>query len=160
MYLIYSHSEMWCSRLWQTFFPWLLCFRAFIYPFIFDRKIEVIRLWLQTRQTFVHLQNTIFFFWWNPRSFCPCIDRNGTTMFKAQKCSKDIDKIIHVTSVVQTEFDKAMRILFVQTKQKQLLYLTIYSLPCQSSTHAFTRVPRCMRVHSSTCKQGIFYCNE
>ncbi len=69
-------------------------------------------------------------------------------MFKAQKCSKDIDKIIHVTSVVQTEFDKAMRILFVQTKQKQLLYLTIYSLPCQSSTHAFTRVPRCMRVHS------------
>ncbi len=28
-------------------------------------------------------------------------DSNGTDMFKAQKGNKDIDKIVHVTSVVQ-----------------------------------------------------------
>ncbi len=30
-----------------------------------------------------------------------CVDSNGTTVFKAQKGSKDIIKIIHVTSEVQ-----------------------------------------------------------
>ncbi len=31
----------------------------------------------------------------------PCIDSNKTDTFKAQKRSKDIIKIVHVTSVVQ-----------------------------------------------------------
>ncbi len=40
-------------------------------------------------------------FWWNPLAFWPCIDSNTTTIFKAQKGSKDIIKTVHVTSVVQ-----------------------------------------------------------
>ncbi len=40
-------------------------------------------------------------FWLNPRAFSSSIDCNTTTMFKAQKRSKDIIKIGHVTSVVQ-----------------------------------------------------------
>ncbi len=35
-------------------------------------------------------------------------------MIKAQKRSKDIVKIIHVTSVVQQQFYEATRILFVK----------------------------------------------
>ncbi len=35
------------------------------------------------------------------RAFGLCIDSNETTTFKAQKGSKDIIKIVHVTSVVQ-----------------------------------------------------------
>ncbi len=35
-------------------------------------------------------------------------------MFKAQKDSKDITKIVHVTSVVQPYFYKATRIFFVR----------------------------------------------
>ncbi len=37
------------------------------------------------------------YFWWNPKAFWACIDSNGTTMFKVQKGSKDIFKIVHVT---------------------------------------------------------------
>ncbi len=36
--------------------------------------------------------------------FWPCIYSEGTTMFKAQKGIKDIVKIVHVTSVVQSNF--------------------------------------------------------
>ncbi len=54
----------------------------------------------QTSKTFVHFQNTTIYFWWNPRAFWPCIDSNATDKFKTQKGSKDIVKIIHVTSVV------------------------------------------------------------
>ncbi len=34
--------------------------------------------------------------------FWPCIDSKATDTFKAQKGSKGIDKIVHVTSVVQS----------------------------------------------------------
>ncbi len=34
-------------------------------------------------------------FWWNPRAFWPCIDSSATDTFKAQKCSKDIVKIVN-----------------------------------------------------------------
>ncbi len=30
----------------------------------------------------------------------PCVDGNATSTFKAQKGSKDIDKIVHVIAVV------------------------------------------------------------
>ncbi len=40
------------------------------------------------------------------RAFWPCIDSNGTTMFKAKKGTKDTFKIVHVTSVVQPKFRK------------------------------------------------------
>jgi len=57
----------------------------------------------QTLKTFVHLQNT------NEDLFdeiCdlsdPSIDSNAITTFKAEKVSKDIVKIVHVTTVVQS----------------------------------------------------------
>ncbi len=55
---------------------------------------------------------------WNPRAFWPSIDSNVTTMFKAQKESKDIIKIVHVTSAVQPYLYEAMRILFVHKEMK------------------------------------------
>ncbi len=36
------------------------------------------------------------YFWWNPRAFWLSIDRKGPTTSKAQKGSKNIDKIVHV----------------------------------------------------------------
>ncbi len=51
---------------------------------------------LQTRKSFVHLRNKFFLFFMKSENFS-----NGTTMFKAQKSSKDIVKMVHVTSVVQ-----------------------------------------------------------
>ncbi len=44
---------------------------------------------------------TKIYIWLNPRASWLCIDNNATTIFKAQKGSKDIIKIVHVTSVVQ-----------------------------------------------------------
>ncbi len=49
----------------------------------------------------IHNRGTLRYFWLNPRAFCPCIDSNTTTTFKAQEGSKDIIKIVHVTSEVQ-----------------------------------------------------------
>ncbi len=55
----------------------------------------------QTCQTFVHLRNTKIFFdeFWDLSD--PPIDSKDPNTFKVQKRSKDIVKIIHVTSVVQ-----------------------------------------------------------
>ncbi len=39
------------------------------------------------------------------------MDSKGLTTFKVQKCTKNIDKIVHVTSVIQQEFYEATRIL-------------------------------------------------
>ncbi len=72
----------------------------------------------QTRETFVHLQNTnedISDAFWELSD--PPIDSTDPNTIKAQKQSKDIVKIIHVTSGVQ-EFYEASRILFVH-KQYQ-----------------------------------------
>ncbi len=56
----------------------------------------------QTHKTSVHIWNTdqdIFDEFWELSD--PPIDINVITMIKVQKCSKDIFKIIHVTSGVQ-----------------------------------------------------------
>ncbi len=45
----------------------------------------------------------------------PCIDSNANDMFKAQKGTKHIVKIVHVTSVVQPLFYNDTRIFFFQT---------------------------------------------
>ncbi len=45
-------------------------------------------------------EHKLRYFWWNLKSE-PSIDSNAADMFKAKKCSKDIVKIVHVTSVVQ-----------------------------------------------------------
>ncbi len=57
----------------------------------------------QTFKTFVHLWNTNedIFNEIQKLSDPPYIDSNTTDTFKAQKGSKDIVKIVHVTSVVQ-----------------------------------------------------------
>ncbi len=46
-------------------------------------------------------EHKLRYFWWNPRAFWPSIDSKDPTMIKVQKGSKDIVKIVHVTSVVQ-----------------------------------------------------------
>ncbi len=46
-------------------------------------------------------EHKLRYFLLNQRFFWPCIDSNVTTTFKTQKGSKDIVKIVHVTSVVQ-----------------------------------------------------------
>ncbi len=56
----------------------------------------------QTCKMFFHFQNANkFFFFIKSGAIWPCIDNNAADMFKAQKGSKNIIKIDHVTSVVQ-----------------------------------------------------------
>ncbi len=51
------------------------------------------------------LEHKLRYFLWNLRAFWRCIDSNATDTFKVQKPSKeDIDKIVHVTSVVHQQF--------------------------------------------------------
>ncbi len=54
---------------------------------------------LQTCKTFICLQTAIFDE--IQELYEPCIDINATTRYKAQKGSKNIIKIVHVTAVVQ-----------------------------------------------------------
>jgi len=57
----------------------------------------------QTLKTFVHLQNTNEDLFDEIRDLSdPSIDSNAITTFKAEKVSKDIVKIVHVTTVVQS----------------------------------------------------------
>ncbi len=56
------------------------------------------------------------FFWWNPKAFWPCIDRNVTTTFKTQKGSKDNVKI--VLTVQLLFFWSYENTICVQRKQK------------------------------------------
>ncbi len=60
----------------------------------------------------------------------PPIDSNTTTMFKAQKDSKDTVKIVHVTSVVQSQLYEATIILFVckENKNKDFIQQYIFYL--------------------------------
>ncbi len=56
----------------------------------------------QTQKTFhSSSKHKLRYFWLNPRAFWPSIDSNATDMFKAQKGSKDIVKIVHVTKIVK-----------------------------------------------------------
>ncbi len=68
----------------------------------------------QTHKTFVHRRNFDEF---RELSDPPIYSKDPYTI-KAQKRSKEIVKIIHVTSGVQPSFYKATRILCAQRKQK------------------------------------------
>ncbi len=46
-------------------------------------------------------EHKLRYFWWNPRALWPSIDSKDPNTIKAQKRSKEIGKIIHVTSAVQ-----------------------------------------------------------
>ncbi len=58
-------------------------------------------------------------------SFWPSIDSNATDTFRTQKGSKDIVKIVHVTSVVQRNLWSYENTSCSERKQKQRLYSTI-----------------------------------
>ncbi len=46
-------------------------------------------------------EHKLRYFWWNLSALRPSVDRKDSYLIKTQKRSKDIGKIIHVTSVVQ-----------------------------------------------------------
>ncbi len=66
-------------------------------------------------------------------------------MFKAQKGSKDIVKIVHVTSVVQPLFYEAMRILFVFKAKCQ-------NVSSISEFDVFTTVPQTWKLCCCLCR--------
>ncbi len=49
----------------------------------------------------------------------PCVDSKANDKFKAQKGTKHIVKIVHVTSVVQPLFYNATRIFFFKLTQAE-----------------------------------------
>ncbi len=73
----------------------------------------------QTRKTFVYLWNINYDIFYEIREFSNPAYNNATDMFKAQKGSKHIGKIVHVTSVVQPSFYEAMRILFCANRKQK-----------------------------------------
>ncbi len=79
------------------------------------------------RPLFVFRTHITIFFLLNPRALRPCIDSKGPITFKVQKGTKNIDKIVHVTSVVQPSFYEA-REYFV-CKQIKIPLFKIYSPP-------------------------------
>ncbi len=96
----------------------------------------------QTCKTFIHLQNTNEdIFWWNPRDFWPSIDSNTTDTFKAQKCSKDIIKIVHVHQWFNLNFTKLWE-YFVCKENKNNDFIQQFLLFRVSLGRAFTTVPQ------------------
>ncbi len=78
----------------------------------------------QTGKTFIHLWNTISDIFDASRELSdPPIDSKDPYTVKAQKRSKEIIKIVHVTSVVQPVFYEATRILFVRKKKQNNEYI-------------------------------------
>ncbi len=68
----------------------------------------------QTRKSLIRLQNTIKDILDENREAYDCpIDCQVTLTAKAQKLMKSIVKIVHLPSVVQSEFYEATRICFV-----------------------------------------------
>ncbi len=67
-------------------------------------------------------------------------------MFKAQKGSKDIVKLVHVTSFFQPEFYENKRILFVRKENKNKDFIQQFLLFRVSLWCTFTRVPWRTRV--------------
>ncbi len=98
---------------------------------------------LQTHKTLFgsSSEHKLQYIWWNLRAFWPCIDRNGTDTFKAQKGSKDIVKIFHVTSVVQPLFYEASRIFYVRKEIKNN-FIQQFLLFCVSLRCAFMTIPQ------------------
>ncbi len=73
----------------------------------------------QTRKSFVRPRNTISDILDENWEACDCpIDCQVNNTVKAQKSMKDIVKIVHLPSVVQSECYEATRILFVRKEKK------------------------------------------
>ncbi len=68
----------------------------------------------QLHKSFVYLRNTIYDILDKNREACDCpIDCQVNNTVEVQKSMKSIARVIHLPSVVQSEFYEATRILFV-----------------------------------------------
>ncbi len=73
----------------------------------------------QTLKSFVRLRNTIWDILDENWEACDCpIDCQVITTVESQKSMKSIVRILHLPSVVQSEFYEATRILFVRKENK------------------------------------------
>ncbi len=73
----------------------------------------------QTRKSFVRLWNTISDILDENRESCDCpIDCQVNNTVKVQKSMKDIVKIVHLPSMVQSEHYEVTKILFVRRENK------------------------------------------
>ncbi len=115
------------------------------------RYIHVVSVMLQGR---VHpkMKQKLRYFWWILRTFWPSIDSNETgTHFKAQKRSKDIVKIVHVTSLVQPEFYETTRILSVHKENKNNDFIQKKIHISVSLSNTFTTVSQHTSFTNSLC---------
>ncbi len=71
----------------------------------------------------------------------PPIDSNATDTFKAQKDSKEIVKIVHVTSVVHL---LKLQQYFLCAKKTKIMSLFNYFFSSVSDFKMFTTVPKCV----------------
>ncbi len=72
-----------------------------------------------THKSFVHLRNTIYDILDETRDACDCpIDCQVILTIKVQKSMKSIIRVVHLPSVVESEFYNATRILFVCKENK------------------------------------------
>ncbi len=70
----------------------------------------------------------------------PPIDSKGPYTIKVQKGTKNIVKVVHVTSVVQSECYEVTRILFEVKKKKPTLYINYVLLFCLCFGCAFMSI--------------------
>ncbi len=77
---------------------------------------------------------TQFKIFYENREACDCpIDCQTINTVKAQKSMKDIVRIVHLPSVVQSELYEATRILFVRKENKIMTIRLLCVSPCQRS---------------------------
>ncbi len=88
-------------------------------------------------------------FLYSIRELWPSIDSKGPYTIKVQKHSKEIGKIIHVSSGVQPLFYEATRILLYARKQKYRLYSTVRLLHVTLAT--FWRISAGQKLRTLFC---------
>ncbi len=108
-------------------------------------KLKFQLFFLLPFKSFVHLRSTnVDIFWWNQTPFWPSIDINTTDNLKAQKGSKDIVKIVQVTSVVQPYCYEATRILFVCKENLVTLFNDFFSSLSLFKAHSWEYYNACV----------------
>ncbi len=89
-----------------------------------------------TRKSFVHLRNTIYDILDETRDACDCpIDCQVILTVKVQKSMKSIVRVVHLPSVVESEFYNATRILFVCKENKNNYFFSKMCLLSVSPHH-------------------------
>ncbi len=98
------------------FFLKLCTFKVIVQP---KMKILSLILTLMSFQTRKDLRSSsehkLRYFWWNLRALRPSIDSKGPYTIKVQKHSKEIGKIIQVTSGVNRNFTKLREYFLCET---------------------------------------------